>query len=196
MIRTTTVMARESCDRPSQMQQTPSTVWRIHRDHKRPRIPKRFASLSDTRPPRERAKMFIRPKHEATRPAVVRSKPNWSFMYGAAMLLILQVGTVWQILCEEKNTHAHKDVRSTRDEETPTPCRKVGRIRNISEEQEEQWHQDLRNSSSKVTPTAARCIRQSHNLSSEHHRGPKLIRNKGCQRKTNEEAAKDEASRV
>lgn len=58
---------------PSQMQNSPPSVCKMYKFHRRPRIPNRRAAVSDKNPPMGRAKMFAIPKVAAMVPAV------WSF---------------------------------------------------------------------------------------------------------------------
>ena len=68
--------------RPSQKRIVPRNQTRPRRPHFRPH-------LSPTQPPSVRAKMFIRPKRPATRPAVASPRSKESWKYSAAMLLMV-----------------------------------------------------------------------------------------------------------
>lgn len=56
--------------RPRHIQKTPPRVWRIHRFHRRPLMPKRRAARSDMSPPMGRATKFAIPNVAAMVPAV------------------------------------------------------------------------------------------------------------------------------
>ena len=54
---------------------TPSSVCTAHPDQRRPRIPNFLFDQSESMPPSERAKRFMRPYREASRPAICGVSP-------------------------------------------------------------------------------------------------------------------------
>mmetsp|Transcript_24193 Transcript_24193/g.76636 ORF Transcript_24193/g.76636 Transcript_24193/m.76636 type:complete len:201 (+) Transcript_24193:682-1284(+) len=54
---------------PRTQHMTPSMVWMIQHDQRRPRMPNRALLQSERRPPSDRAKIFMRPNMEAAMPA-------------------------------------------------------------------------------------------------------------------------------
>jgi hypothetical protein len=57
------------------MQKTPSRVWTIHVDQRRPRMPPLRDDQSELYPPSERAKRFMRPQQAAQMPASCGVRP-------------------------------------------------------------------------------------------------------------------------
>merc|ERR1719331_1580665 len=68
----------ESVSEPIMMHMTPSSVWKIHSAHRRPRMPYFLAMASEVMPPSERAKMLTRPKMLAIMPERSCDVPKYS----------------------------------------------------------------------------------------------------------------------